>query len=254
MWLNNQADKTVWVDFGWLPAINPEVTTPSLRTAVTALEGALLELFGANVWDPGEGGGGLVFPLKLGSLQRAHTEPRTVKVGYATCDGNLVGAIVIHLDDAIKPYAHGSVSWVRQRLEVRSVAFVRSLCVSEHLRGFGIGRALLVQGRQLVTELGAGAIVGHLRVAPERDERLGRAYRDAGFTTQGEQITTTILRATTGWEDLFSRETPVDPAAMADAMRLQFGYVPVAALCTPTVRPQPTSPSGMRTATVAAPC
>ena len=252
MWLTNQAGRRVWVEFGWLPAIDPKATSPAMRAWVAAQEMALLELFKEHAWEPSEGGGGLVFPLKPESIKRAHSEPDKVKVGFATCNGHLAGAVVIHLDDAIKPYAHRSVALVKRSLNVQSVAFVRSLCVSRHLRGFGIGRALLTVAREISQELGAGAIVGHLRVNPQPEERLRRAYEQGGFSPLGEEITVTIQKEDNGWKELFGREIPVCPEQLREASIVKIGYVPVAARCSVIGGQRLTGASGSETHAVSA--
>jgi len=230
MLVTSAAGEKKWVSISWLPVLN--VSSPrGLLDGLTAIEAALVELWRANTWVSGQqDSSGLFFPVDGASLRRVQTEPGNVHVGYAVCDGQLAGGIVLHKGSAIGPYAANTVAWAKSTLGASEVAFVRSLCVSKSLRGFGIGREMLRAARKLARHLEAPIVVGHLRVSPELDERHQRAYSDAGFSVLGDAVTTTLYQeGDLKWADIGGRETPADPAHLSALETVEFSYRPVGA-------------------------
>lgn len=221
---------TKWVDFNWIPALGQGADS-RLAHAMAALETGLVDLWERNAWVPGHtGGAGLVFPVTRESLQRVHQQPGDVQVGYAVCEGRLAAAVILHLGRAIGDYALETMAWARRELKGDGVAFIRSACVSSDLRGLGIGRELLIQARRRARHLGADNIVGHLRVHPERDERLAQAYHDAGFTTTGDEQTVTIRQTIENdWKAMMGREEVAPIEWLPGSQVIELRYVPVAA-------------------------
>lgn len=224
---------TRWVDYLWMPALAAD-SDPGLREAMRTVAEGLVALWAKNVWTPGQSrGSGNVFPVTLNSLQRVHSEPGEVQVGYAVSGGSICAAVLLHLGKAIGPYADRTMSWAEQQFRTRNVAFVRSLCVSDSFRGYGIGREMLVQARQRARALDASALVSHLRVRPDRDARLATAYADAGFDRTGEEQTVTIrMTVENQWRELCGREEPAPIEWLPASEQIDLHFVPVAASIT----------------------
>jgi len=226
-----------WTEVHWR-ARRSDKTSPRLVEAGGFIEQELLELWSRNAYRPESGeSGGVVFPADRHTLERVHTEPEgRVQVGYVIADGEIVAGLVLHVDNAIGGYANGSVDWATGHFQVerRQVAFIRSLVVSPKARGFGIGRLLLKQASRRAKLLGAHVIISHLRVSPGMDERLSRAYQEAGFSHRSEVVTMTIERSSPNrWREFVqnSREAPCAVDDLLDET-VELSYVCVGTRCT----------------------
>lgn len=146
------------------------------------LAAALCTLWRASVWGgPCKPGGGLAFPPGPHSIERARTEPDTVKILALESEGGVVtGGCVLHLGDSIGPYATAQKD-VLARLGSPVPAFIRSLAVLSAERGKGYGSLMLKSALGIAAESGATAVAANRMVEPVANRWLLKAYENAGF-------------------------------------------------------------------------
>lgn len=141
-----------------------EPATASVREAVNALA---MQVHSLHVgWRPDI----YVMPQELYSQERMEAELQEKALYVARQNGIVVGYALLEIRNAEVP-----------GLVKRRILIIDELCVSEDLRGQGVGRSMMEEIHTLAKELGCTDL--QLSVQPENEAALA-LYRKCGFTVR----------------------------------------------------------------------